>query len=256
MVDFLLALLVAGHETTPTIMTIVVKFLTENPSALALVKEEQEEIRARKKDECEALEWSDYKSMSFTQCVINETLRVSNIISGVFRRAVADVHFKDYTIPKGCKVFASFRAVHLDEHYFEEARTFNPWRWMNHTNNITKDGGQQAGGSIFTPPSAAASGCVQATSSAGWRYRFSSITLSPASVGKWRRRTSWSSSPPPGCEMATPSMCGAIDVSDRSITGGCFLMCVVSLHAELNVVMNSLVDDPCFRMSYVECPET
>ncbi|KAG0463807.1 hypothetical protein HPP92_019876 [Vanilla planifolia] len=94
MVDFLLALLVAGHETTPTIMTIVVKFLTENPSALALVKEEQEEIRARKKDECEALEWSDYKSMSFTQCVINETLRVSNIISGVFRRAVADVHFQ------------------------------------------------------------------------------------------------------------------------------------------------------------------
>ncbi|XP_020577151.1 cytochrome P450 90A1-like [Phalaenopsis equestris] len=131
MVDFLLALLVAGHETTPVLMTLAVKFLTDNPSALALVKEEQEEIRGRKKDELEALDWSDYKAMSFTQCVVNETLRVANIISGVFRRTVADVNYKGYIIPKGCKVFASFRAVHLDENYFHDARTFNPWRWLS-----------------------------------------------------------------------------------------------------------------------------
>lgn len=35
-----------------------------------------------------------------------------------------------YTIPKGWKVFASFRAVHLDQDHFKEARTFNPWRWQ------------------------------------------------------------------------------------------------------------------------------
>lgn len=58
------------------------------------MQEEQKEIRGRKKDEFEALEWSDYKAMSFTQCVVNETLRVANIISGVFRRTVADVHYK------------------------------------------------------------------------------------------------------------------------------------------------------------------
>ncbi|KAL0922306.1 hypothetical protein M5K25_006280 [Dendrobium thyrsiflorum] len=151
MVDFLLALLVAGHETTPIMMTLAVKFLTDNPSALALVKEEQKEIRGRKKDELEALEWSDYKAMSFTQCVVNETLRVANIISGVFRRSVADVHYKDYIIPKGCKVFASFRAVHLDENYFDNARTFNPWRWLDQ-NNMRKDGSQQVGGApTFTP---------------------------------------------------------------------------------------------------------
>lgn len=38
MVDFLLSLLVAGHETTPMMMTLLVKFLTDNPSAFALVK--------------------------------------------------------------------------------------------------------------------------------------------------------------------------------------------------------------------------
>ncbi|KAI6670129.1 hypothetical protein NL676_005014 [Syzygium grande] len=142
-VDFLVALLVAGYETTSTIMTLAVKFLTETPHALAQLKEEHDKIRANKYP-CESLDWNDYKSMPFTQCVINETLRVANIISGVFRRAMTDVDVKGYTIPKGWKVFASFRAVHLDQDHFKEARTFNPWRWQNNSGSPTP-------GNIFTP---------------------------------------------------------------------------------------------------------
>ncbi|CAN8298272.1 unnamed protein product [Cochlearia groenlandica] len=133
-VDFLVALLVAGYETTSTIMTLAVKFLTETPLALAQLKEEHENIRAMKSDSY-SLEWSDYKSMPFTQCVVNETLRVANIIGGVFRRAMTDVEIKGYKIPKGWKVFASFRAVHLDPNHFKDARTFNPWRWQS--NSVT-----------------------------------------------------------------------------------------------------------------------
>ncbi|XP_039061894.1 cytochrome P450 90A1-like isoform X2 [Hibiscus syriacus] len=131
-VDFLVALLVAGYETTSTIMTLAVMFLTQTPLALAQLREEHEGIRA-KKNESEALQWSDYKSMTFTQCIVNETLRVANIISGVFRRAMTDINIKGYTIPKGWKVFASFRAVHLDPDKFKLARTFNPWRWQNNS---------------------------------------------------------------------------------------------------------------------------
>ncbi|GLT31464.1 hypothetical protein SLA2020_061970 [Shorea laevis] len=142
-VDFLLALLVAGYDTTSTIMTLAVKFLTETPLALAQLKEEHDGIRA-KKSEAEALQWSDYKSMPFTQCVVNETLRVANIISGVFRRASTDIHIKGYTIPKGWKIFASFRAVHLDHEHFKDARSFNPWRWQNNS-------GAGSPGYVFTP---------------------------------------------------------------------------------------------------------
>ncbi|XP_019052893.1 PREDICTED: cytochrome P450 90A1-like isoform X2 [Nelumbo nucifera] len=146
-VDFLLALLVAGYETTSTIMTLAVKFLTETPLALAQLKEEHDGIRAAKEQSEEGLQWSDYKSMPFTQCVINETLRVANIISGIFRRAMADVNIKGYTIPKGWKVFASFRAVHLDHDHYKEARTFNPWRWQQ-----SNTGGATSGTvNLFTP---------------------------------------------------------------------------------------------------------
>ncbi|KAI3973498.1 hypothetical protein MKW92_041524 [Papaver armeniacum] len=131
-VDFLLSLILGGYETTSTIMTLAVKFLTETPLALAQLKEEHEQIKKAKKEEKDGqLEWSDYKyNMPFTQCVINETLRVANVVSGVFRRAMTDVSIKGYTIPKGCKVFTSFRAVHLNQDHFKEATSFNPWRWQ------------------------------------------------------------------------------------------------------------------------------
>ncbi|XP_050384781.1 cytochrome P450 90A1 [Argentina anserina] len=144
-VDFLLALLVAGYETTSTIMTLAVKFLTETPLAHAQLKEEHDQIQMKKKAS-ETLEWSDYKSMPFTQCIVNETLRVANIISGVFRRAMTDVQIKGYTIPKGWKVFASFRAVHLDHDHFKAARTFNPWRWQQNNG-----GAPPSPISVFTP---------------------------------------------------------------------------------------------------------
>lgn len=142
-VDFILALLVAGYETTSTIMTLAVKFLTETPNALALLKEEHEEIRLRK-GEVKSLQWEDYKSMPFTQCVVNETLRIANIISGVFRRAMTDINIKGYTIPKGWKVFASLRAVHLDHEHFKDARTFDPWRWQSSE-------GPTSSPNVFTP---------------------------------------------------------------------------------------------------------
>ncbi|TMX05250.1 hypothetical protein EJD97_000107 [Solanum chilense] len=142
-VDFILALLVAGYETTSTIMTLAVKFLTETPNALSLLKEEHEEIRLRK-GEVKSLQWEDYKSMPFTQCVVNETLRIANIISGVFRRAMTDINIKGYTIPKGWKVFASLRAVHLDHEHFKDARTFDPWRWQSSE-------GPTSSPNVFTP---------------------------------------------------------------------------------------------------------
>ncbi|XP_050904278.1 cytochrome P450 90A1 isoform X2 [Lathyrus oleraceus] len=94
------------------------------------IKEEHDQIIAKKSCREEPLEWTDYKSMAFTQCVVNETLRMANIIGGIFRRAMTDINIKGYTIPKGWKVFASFRAVHLNPDHFKDARTFNPWRWQ------------------------------------------------------------------------------------------------------------------------------
>ncbi|XP_021748907.1 cytochrome P450 90A1-like [Chenopodium quinoa] len=128
-VDLLVSLMLAGFETTSSAMTLAVKFLTESPLALAQLKEEQEKIRDQKGDN-ELLVWNDYKSMSFTQCVISETLRISNIVGAIFRRTLSDIQMNGYTIPKGWKVLAAIRGVHMNDEYFKDAQSFNPWRWQ------------------------------------------------------------------------------------------------------------------------------
>ncbi|PUZ40673.1 hypothetical protein GQ55_9G443000 [Panicum hallii var. hallii] len=146
MVDFCVNLLAAGYDTTSLTMTLAVKFLTETPTALAQLREEHDSIR-KGKGENQSLEWSDYQSMAFTQCVINETLRVGNIVNGVLRRANTDIHFKDYIIPKGYKIFASFGAVHLSSEHYENARTFHPWRWQSKNSKVQ----DVPASNLFTP---------------------------------------------------------------------------------------------------------
>ncbi|XP_074287219.1 3beta,22alpha-dihydroxysteroid 3-dehydrogenase-like isoform X2 [Silene latifolia] len=113
-VDFLVSLFVGGNETMATLMTLAVKFLTDTPLALAQLK------------------------------VINESLRVANTVGGVFRRTTSDINIKGYTIPKGWKIFASFRGVHMDDQHFKDARSFNPWRWQS-------DAGKPLPLGVFTP---------------------------------------------------------------------------------------------------------
>uniref|UniRef100_A0A1J3FVP6 22alpha-hydroxysteroid 23-monooxygenase n=2 Tax=Noccaea caerulescens TaxID=107243 RepID=A0A1J3FVP6_NOCCA len=122
-------MMIPGEETMPTAMTLAVKFLSDNPVALAKLVEENNEMKRRKLESGEDYNWTDYMSLSFTQNVINETLRMANIINGVWRKALKDVEIKGYLIPKGWCVLASFISVHMDEDIYENPYQFDPWRW-------------------------------------------------------------------------------------------------------------------------------
>ncbi|CAH2076476.1 unnamed protein product [Thlaspi arvense] len=122
-------MMIPGEETMPTAMTLAVKFLNDSPVALAKLVEENMEMKRRKLESGEQFNWSDYMSLSFTQNVINETLRMANIINGVWRKTLKDVEIKGYLIPKGWCVLASFISVHMDEDIYENPYQFDPWRW-------------------------------------------------------------------------------------------------------------------------------
>nr|UTS77786.1 cytochrome P450 720B31 [Ginkgo biloba] len=126
--DFLVFVLFAGHDASSRSMALAIKFLTDCPTALQQLREEHEGIQTRKGNE--NLTWDDYKSMKFTQCVINETLRLSNIAPGLYRETMEDIKMKGFHIPKGWLVFCLLTGVHLDEKNYPAARTFHPWRWQ------------------------------------------------------------------------------------------------------------------------------
>ncbi|KVI04504.1 cytochrome P450 [Cynara cardunculus var. scolymus] len=135
--DFIINLLFAGNETTAKTMLFAIYFLTSSPDAVNQLLEEHQNIRFKKLHsggEIDMITWEEYKSMSFTQNVIDETLRLGGIAIWLMREAKEDVKYQDYVIPKGSFVVPFLSAVHQDENVHEGATTFNPWRWMDSEN--------------------------------------------------------------------------------------------------------------------------
>ncbi|KAH9298991.1 hypothetical protein KI387_030673, partial [Taxus chinensis] len=57
-------------------------------------------ILGNKKDG-EEISWMDLKSMKYTWQVVQETLRMYPPAFGNFRKAITDIDYDGYTIPKG-----------------------------------------------------------------------------------------------------------------------------------------------------------
>ncbi|KAM3355173.1 hypothetical protein ACQJBY_025764 [Aegilops geniculata] len=136
--DLLLSLLFAGHETSSVALALAIFFLEGCPKAVKELRGEHLEISRRQKlrGECK-LSWEDYKEMVFTQCVINETLRLGNVVRFLHRKVIRDVHYNGYDIPSGWKILPVLAAVHLDSSLYEDPNSFNPWRWKGNTSAVT-----------------------------------------------------------------------------------------------------------------------
>ncbi|XP_057528539.1 steroid (22S)-hydroxylase [Amaranthus tricolor] len=152
--DLILSLLFAGHETSSVSIALAIFFLEGSPSSVQQLREEHLMIaRAKQESAQKELNWEDYKKMEFTQCVISETMRLGNVVRFLHRKALKDVRYKGYDIPSGWKVLPVLAAVHLDPTLYPNPQVFNPWRWQQNSGSV------QGG----TPSSATAT--ITATSS-------------------------------------------------------------------------------------------
>ncbi|KAL6542278.1 hypothetical protein OROMI_023880 [Orobanche minor] len=128
--DLVLSLLFAGHETSSVAIALAIYFLQACPNAVQQLREEHLEIVMARSETGSELSWDEYKKMDFTQCVISETLRLGNVVRFLHRKALQNVRYKGYDIPCGWKVLPVIAAVHLDPSLFDQPWHFNPWRWQ------------------------------------------------------------------------------------------------------------------------------
>ncbi|KAJ7943987.1 Abscisic acid 8'-hydroxylase [Quillaja saponaria] len=129
--DNIIGVIFAARDTTASVLTWILKHLSENPSVLQAVTEEQE-VLLKSKENCseeKVLTWADAKNMPITSRVIQETLRIASILPFTFREAVEDVEYEGYLIPKGWKVMPLFRNIHHSSDNFEEPEKFDPSRF-------------------------------------------------------------------------------------------------------------------------------
>ncbi|KAE8055261.1 hypothetical protein FH972_012112 [Carpinus fangiana] len=92
--DLMFVLLFASFETTSLALTLAIKFLSDHPLVLKQLTEEHEAILNNRENADSGLTWKEYKSMTFTFQFINETVRLANIVPGIFRKALRDIQFK------------------------------------------------------------------------------------------------------------------------------------------------------------------
>ncbi|XP_040989497.1 abscisic acid 8'-hydroxylase CYP707A2-like [Juglans microcarpa x Juglans regia] len=130
--DNIIGVIFAARDTTASVLTWILKYLSENPRVLQAVTEEQEAIMRSKEDQGgdeRVLTWADTKKMPITSRVIQETLRIASVLSFTFREAVEDVEYEGYLIPKGWKVLPLFRNIHHSPDIFPEPDKFDPSRF-------------------------------------------------------------------------------------------------------------------------------
>ncbi|KAL3614124.1 hypothetical protein CASFOL_042198 [Castilleja foliolosa] len=124
-------LMFAMFQSVPFTITVALKFLSENPDVLQELTAEHEEILRKRQTQDSSVTWEEFKSMTFTQQVINETMRLGSSFPGFLRKVVKDIKVNGYTIPAGWGLLASHRAMHLDPELYNDPLKFNPSRWKD-----------------------------------------------------------------------------------------------------------------------------
>ncbi|KAI3898237.1 hypothetical protein MKX03_029608 [Papaver bracteatum] len=130
-VYFIFAILLASFVSISTALTLAFSLLTDHPAVVNELLEEQDKLAKTRDNPDSPLTWDEYKSMTFMTQVIHETLRMSNMLPGMLRKVVKDVHVNGYTIPKGWTIMLVPSAVHMNPIKFPDPHIFNPWRWSD-----------------------------------------------------------------------------------------------------------------------------
>ncbi|PIA31741.1 hypothetical protein AQUCO_04900200v1 [Aquilegia coerulea] len=127
-VDNVLLLMDAGHDTSTSTMMMLMKYLAETPDCYHEVLQEQREIAMQKKPG-ELLNKDDIQKMKYSWNVVKEVLRLAPPIQGTFRKAKVDFTYKGYSVPKGWMVSWNTNSTHKDAEHFPDPEKFDPVRF-------------------------------------------------------------------------------------------------------------------------------
>jgi cytochrome P450 len=114
LLDELITLLLAGHETTATALSWTLERLTRHPAVLGRLTEE---VRAG--------EGGDY-----LDAVIKESLRLRPVVPAVARYLTEPTQLGDRVLPAGVHITPSIYLTHLNPEIYPEPKAFRPERFL------------------------------------------------------------------------------------------------------------------------------
>ncbi|GLJ24763.1 hypothetical protein SUGI_0473320 [Cryptomeria japonica] len=119
----------AGHDTSVVTVTMFLRYMALNPDCYKKVLQEQMEIKREEASEVGVLQWDDLQKMKYTWRAAQETLRLCPPAVGTWRKAIADISYAGFSIPKGWKLYWTTSSMHKNPEYFENPEKFDPSRF-------------------------------------------------------------------------------------------------------------------------------
>lgn len=123
--NMLLGLMLAGHETTAGQAAWTLILLLQHPQHLHTVLEEIERVAPHPTH----IDPKRMMQLDFISWAVREVERLRPSVELLMRTVKEDVRFGDYTIPKGWLVQLAPNVGHRLPAYFSEPEQFNPWRY-------------------------------------------------------------------------------------------------------------------------------
>jgi cytochrome P450 len=127
-IDEILTLIVAGHETTAASLNWVWYLLAVHPRSMQRVVDEARQLNF------DSLDSSALESLAYTRAVLCEALRLYPPGWLYTRRALDDDQLGPYTLPAGSDVFICSYLLHRHPGYWEQPDLFSPDRFMGDAN--------------------------------------------------------------------------------------------------------------------------
>ncbi|XP_073442582.1 cytochrome P450 2K1-like [Dendrobates tinctorius] len=128
-------LIVAGLETTSTVLRWGLLLMMKYPGIQNKVQREIEQVIGRRQPQIE-----DRKQMPYTDAVIHEIQRFGNVIPAILPLATTQgIKFRGYFLPKGTHVIPLLGSVLKDKNYFEKPDEFYPEHFLNSQGHFVKN---------------------------------------------------------------------------------------------------------------------
>ncbi|XP_025950590.1 cytochrome P450 2J2-like [Dromaius novaehollandiae] len=133
MVQTVVDLLLGGTETTSTTLLWALLYMVKYPEIQERVQREIEAVL----EPSQLISYEDRKKLPYTNAVIHETLRYSNITSvGVPRQCVRNTTLLGFHIKKGTLVLPNLHSVVYDSEHWETPWKFNPDHFLDLDGNF------------------------------------------------------------------------------------------------------------------------
>ncbi|VXB16738.1 Cytochrome P450 [Flavobacterium sp. 9AF] len=134
LLDEILILFAAGHETTSNALTFTCELIARNPVVQLKILDEIKEV---KKESCDLMLW--IKNAKYIKAVIEESMRLYPPAYFIDRVNNEKDCFKDFDLPKKSNLLFSVYEIHRHPDFWEDPELFKPERFLDENVKFSKN---------------------------------------------------------------------------------------------------------------------